>query len=158
MVTAGTYRKRHILSTPEKLSLVHDRLLDLAGRYGWDLRAWAVLSNHYHFIALPPEEPENLQEMLRHLHSETARKLNQMDERSGRKVWYQYWDNLITYPASYLARLKYVHQNPMKHGATEDSQNYAWCSAAGFRAHARPEMRNAVEDMEAADVTVYDDF
>jgi len=85
MVTAGTYRKRHILSAPEKLSLVRDRLRELAPEYGWDLRAWAVLSNHYHFVALPPEEPGSLSDMVRHLHSDTARQLNRMDDRGGRR-------------------------------------------------------------------------
>ena len=31
---------------------------------------------------------------------------------------------------SYLARLNYVHQNPVKHGLVRVANQYRWCSAA----------------------------
>ncbi len=35
MVTAGTYRKEHFLSGPERLTLVRDALFACANEFGW---------------------------------------------------------------------------------------------------------------------------
>src|SRR5438874_1883888 len=86
MVTAGTYGKVHFFGTPERLTMLHDLLLELAGRYEWLLQAWAVFPNHYHFVALAPAKATMLTDFTRHLHSESARKINALDHASGRKV------------------------------------------------------------------------
>src|SRR6185295_13265442 len=39
-----------------------------------------------------------------------------IDNATGRQVWYNFWDTKLTFENSYLARLNYVHQNPVKHG------------------------------------------
>jgi len=158
IVTAGTYRKHHLLQTDRKLQLVHDSLLELAGRYGWSLQAWAVLSNHYHFVAIAPEEPKSLGALIKHLHSDTARRLNQLDGASGRRVWYQYWESKISFENSYLARLRYVHLNPVKHGLAQEPTAYKWSSAKWFELHAPQSLVKTVESFKVERVNVFDDF
>src|SRR6185503_2808684 len=51
IITAATLHKKHLLNTPEKLDLVERLLLSLSKRSNWQLEAWAVLANHYHFVA-----------------------------------------------------------------------------------------------------------
>ncbi len=70
--------------------------------------AWAVMSNHYHFVELSPDNPKNPGLMLGKLHGAIARKFNAEDGTAGRKVFYQYWDTHITFQRSYLARRNYV--------------------------------------------------
>ncbi|MDR3676812.1 MAG: hypothetical protein P4N24_15080, partial [Acidobacteriota bacterium] len=60
MVTCGTYLKRHHFRGTDRLQFLCEALLGLAPEYGWNLQAWAVFSNHYHFIALSPPNAENL--------------------------------------------------------------------------------------------------
>src|SRR5690554_1261122 len=79
MVTAGTYRKQHLLCSRERLDLVQAEMLHLADRYGWDLHAWAVFSNHYHLVAVRRPGAATLTVMTRHLHSVTARAINALD-------------------------------------------------------------------------------
>src|SRR6266545_4280941 len=129
MVTAATLHKLHWFTGPEKLTLLENSLLALAGKYNWQLEAWAVFSNHYHFVARSQPDSENLKKFLTHLHADTARELNRMDEKSGRPVWFNYWETKLTYERSYLARLNYVHQNAVKHGLVKVANQYAWCSA-----------------------------
>jgi putative transposase len=86
IVTAGTYLKRHVLNSDAKLRLVHDTLLELAEKYAWLLQAWTVLPNHYHFVALKGERSEELSRLTGHLHSITAKELNAIDDRQGRRV------------------------------------------------------------------------
>jgi REP element-mobilizing transposase RayT len=77
MVTAGTHNKAHHLNTPERLDFFTNSLLTTATEFDWDLRAWAVLANHYHFIAVSPEKPGNLPKLIGKLHTLTARRLNE---------------------------------------------------------------------------------
>ena len=52
MVTCGTYLKLHHFHGTERLRYLCEYLLHLAVNYQWDLQAWAVFPNHYHFVAL----------------------------------------------------------------------------------------------------------
>jgi len=132
MVTAGTYQKAPLFQSTASLSLLTTLLLELAGHHGWKLQAWAVFSNHYHFIG-ESEKPQGLRNFIRELHSRSAAEINREAGLAGRRVWYQYWDSQLTFQRSYLARLNYVHQNPVRHGLVRLATEYVWCSAAWFK-------------------------
>ena len=125
---------------------------------GWILHAWALLSNHYHFIASSPADPSSLRRALSKLHTLSARELNRQDDRPGRKVWFQYFDTHITFPNSYFPRLQYVHQNPVHHGIARCAENYPWCSAAWFERVATPAMVQTIYSFKIDQVNVEDDF
>jgi putative transposase len=158
MVTCGTYRKDHLLNSPERLDMFEKLLFDAAAEHQWDLHAWAIMSNHYHFIASSPSDPSNLGKMTSKVHTLSARELNRLDRQQGRKVWFQYFDTHITFANSYLPRLKYVHQNPTHHGVVANAENYAWCSAAWFARTAKPSFRATVETFKTDRLNVIDDY
>ena len=132
MVTSGTYRKLHHFRSAERLSFLQDSLLRLADEFGWNLQAWAVFSNHYHFVAVSPAKAESLKPFVQKLHSETALAANDRDKTPERQVWFQYWETRLTFQKSYLARLGYVHCNAVHHGLVREPPLYLWCSAAWF--------------------------
>src|SRR5690606_31108611 len=117
---------------------LENSLLSLAADYSWHLEAWAVFSNHYHFVGYTHSCPSRLKEFLTELHANTARDLNRLDGESGRQVWHNFWDKQLTYEKSYLARLNYVHQNSVHHRLARVANQYRWCSAAWFERTARP--------------------
>lgn len=158
MVTCGTYRKEHLLATPERKSRYMDIFFALAQDYGWELKAWAIMSNHYHFIAQSPENPASLKDFILHLHSFSATEFNREDNSPERKVWYQFWDKLITFDKSYYARLNYVNRNPVHHKLVEDAEDYFWCSAAWFRSNADKTFIKTVESFKTDKLNVYDEF
>ena len=158
MVTAGTYEKHHFFDTPARRDAMMESLLTIAAEFGWRLQAWAVFANHYHFVARSPDDPQTLTGFLAKLHANTARQLNKEQAALGRKVWFQYWDTRLTFERSYLARLHYTNQNPVKHGLSENAQNYPWCSAAWFAESATPAFRHTVESFKVDRVSVHDDF
>jgi len=158
MVTAGTYRKECFFGSPERLQLVHDALLALAVEFGWRLQAWAVLANHYHFVAISPDRARSLPMFLRKLHMNSAKEVNRMDGTPGRKVWFQYWDSQITYERSYFARLNYVHNNPVHHGVVQVAAAYRWCSAGWFERTAPESFRNTIANFKTDRLKVVDDF
>ena len=158
IVTAGTYRKAHLFDTPSKRDIVLQHLMTEAHRFGWELQAWAVLANHYHFVATAPTNPESLSKFLRSLHSKTAIETNRIDGSPGRKVWWQFWDTCITDERSYFARLHYVHQNPARHGLVEKAEDYQWCSMRWFLREGDNALRNTVFSFKIDKVVVRDDF
>jgi putative transposase len=56
---------------------------------------------------------------VKHLHRELAIRLNRLDVTPGRRVMYEFWDTHLTFEKSRLARLNYVHQNPVKNGLVD---------------------------------------
>ncbi|HVR41398.1 MAG TPA: transposase [Thermoanaerobaculia bacterium] len=157
MVTGATLHKHPFFDTPSKLDLVLDLLLMFADRYRWSLEAWAILSNHYHFVARSPEE-NSLRELIRDFHSAVGRQLNRAEGIVGRQVLYQFWDTALTFERSYLARLKYVHWNPVHHGLVEDATLYKWCSAAWFERETSAAFVKTVYGLRIDRINVIDDF
>lgn len=138
-VTSGTYLKAHYFRGRERLQLLHDCLLNTADKYGWILEAWAVFSNHFHFVAGSPPKTEDagsLTMFMSELHTLTAITVNRLDGTSSRKVGHNYWETSLTFEKSYFVRLNYVHQNPVKHRLVAVAEQYPWCSAAWFQEQA----------------------
>jgi REP-associated tyrosine transposase len=158
MVTAGTYRKLHHFRTAERLSFLQGQLLSLARAHGWQLQAWAVFSNHYHFVATAPADPGSLRVLARQLHSVSAREANRLDRANGRQVWFEYWDTHLTFERSYLARLQYVLQNPVHHGLVRVASAYPWCSARWFEQSASRAFYKTVTAFKIDRVNVRDEY
>ncbi len=158
MVTTGTLHKEHILVDAERLHLVQSALLSLARKYQWDLEAWAVFSNHYHFVGHTFSTPTRLRQFLTELHANTARDVNRLDGVPGRQVWHNFWDKQLTFEKSYLARLNYVHQNAVKHGLARVANQYPWCSASWFERVATPAQVKTIYSFKTDRLRVADDF
>jgi len=160
-VTAGTYQKAHHFRSNKRLEVLHRGLLTVARDFGWRLEAWAVFSNHYHFIGhSPPDAPDagSLSKMLGVLHTRTSGWVNRLDKTPGRRVWHNFWDTRLTYQKSYFARLNYVHQNPVKHGLVPVANQYRWCSAAWFERTASPAMVSSIYRFKIDALRVFDEF
>ena len=157
-VTAGTYLKAHHFRGSDRLRVLHRGLLTVAQEYGWLFEAWAVFSNHYHFVARSPPDPSNLSEMLSVLHVKTAEWVNKLDRTPGRRVWFNYRETRLTYQKSYLARLNYIHQNAVKHGLVAVANQYPWCSARWFERASSPAMAKSIYRFRIDRLQMPDDF
>jgi putative transposase len=133
-------------------------LFDVTATYGWTLDAWAVFSNHYHFVAVSPKDARNLRTMIQRLHSEATRLLNERDGCEARHVWFQYWDTCLDFAASYYSRLNYVMNNPVKHGLAARAEDYSHCSARWFMLNAEKSYYRRVTSYRFDRVRVVDDF
>jgi len=158
MITASTHQKRPFFNSPEKKDRLQEILFQVAEEFGWNMEAWAILSNHYHLVLKSPEDSGNFPHFINKFHAVTARNLNVTDRTPGRKVWFQYWDTRITHRDSYLARLAYVHLNPVHHGLVERAESYPWCSAAWFCQHASGSLQEEVLRFRTDRLMLGDDF
>ncbi len=114
LLTAACYNHVAHLHTPERRRQVLDALFQMLTMSGLELRAWAILPNHYHllvavndFAGLPP--------IIRIVHGSTTHQWNAEDSRRGRRVWYRYTDRAIRSERHYYVTLNYIHYNPVKH-------------------------------------------
>ena len=159
IVTAGTYQKKHHFQNRDRLTVLHRGLLSVAHKFGWRLEAWSVFSNHYHFVGHSPDEgADNLSQKLSFLHEKTAKWINRLDDECGREVWHNFWETRLTHRNSYLARLNYVHQNPVKHLLVKVANQYPWCSAGWFEKTARPAQVKTIYGFKIDRLNVLDDF
>ena len=102
------------------------------------------MSTHYHFIARSPENALSLKELIQVVHSINAKFVNRIDGIAGRKVWYNYWDSCIQTEASYLARMRYVMMNPVKHGLVQNAEEYPFSSYKYFMENSEPDFQKRV--------------
>jgi len=160
-VTAATYRKAHYFREPKRRDVLLRGVLTVCRDFGWQLEAWAVFSNHYHWVAHSPateDDATSLRVILGVLHTKTARWVNRLDGTINRQVWHNYRETRLTYQRSYLARLNYVHQNPVKHGLVPVANQYRWCSAAWFERTASTAQVKSIYRFKVDQVRVPDDF
>lgn len=158
MVTGAILYNQHLLREDRRKGFVLRTLLERAVLLDWSLQAWAVLNNHYHFVAKAPENATTLKKLIQQFHSITAIQLNQWDQTPGRQVWCNYWDSCLTYERSYLARLHYVHMNPVKHGFVSDAIDYPFCSYKWLVEQSDEALKQQVFEQPIDHVKVIDDF
>jgi putative transposase len=160
-VTGSTYENAHHFRGAKRLAVLQRGLLKVAAEFHWQLEAWAVFSNHYHFVAKSPRNAAtavSLKNMLHMLHVKMAGWVNKIDKTPTRSVWYNYWDTKLTHQRSYLARLNYVHQNAVKHGLVPVACQYPWCSAAWFERSASPAVVKSIYRFKIDTISVRDEF
>jgi putative transposase len=156
-VTGATYLKQRFFHRRSHLDMLQEAFFAFANKFDWRLQAWALFSNHYHFVGFS-DAPKTLTQMLNEFHSATSRELNRIEGEVGRRVWFQFWDTHLTIPGSYLARLKYVQENAVHHQIVQRAADYRWCSASWFERSAPSAFFKAVSRMKIDRVTVVDDF
>lgn len=158
MVTGAIVYSQHLLNEDRRKEFVLQALLERAAQLDWNIQAWAILNNHYHFVGEAPENAATLQKLIRQVHSITAIQLNRWDRTPGRQVWCNYWDSCLTYERSYLARLHYVHMNPVKHGLVKSAMDYPFCSYKWFVEQGSETLKQQVFAQPIDRVKVIDDF
>jgi putative transposase len=157
-VTASTYLRTHHFAGAKRLAVLQRGLLKLAMEYGWELEAWCILSNHYHFVAKSPADATNLSDFLSILHAKTSGWINRLDDTKGRKVWHNFRDTLLTHPPSYFARLNYTHTNAVHHRLVAVAKDYPWCSARWFEETTSRAMVTTISRFKTDRVRIPDDY
>ena len=158
IITAATLHRKSLFSSDAKLDLFRDTTFELAANYQLLLQAWAFLANHYHLVVSFSDSGISHRDFIKHLHRELAVRLNKIDNSPRRRVMYEFWDTRVTFEKSWLARLKYVHHNPVHHGVVTVASNYKWCSARWFETNARPAFVQSVYSFKIDKIQVPDDF
>ena len=146
VLTVGTYRREHFFRGYDRTKLLHGRLMEMVREQEWEARSWSVFSNHYHIVLSGIADPRGFSTVMRQFHGRLSHELNGIDGTRGRKVFHNYWDSNYHNEKSFLARMRYVMQNPVRHGLVKSAVDYPFCSAAWFE---RTEPRSFVATLES---------
>jgi len=96
--------------------------------------------------------------MLGVLHARTSAWVNRLDNRPGRQIWHNFWETRLTFQRSYLTRLQYVHENPVRHGLVPVAAQYPWCSASWFMRTASASQIKNLGKLKSDRIMVRDEF
>ncbi len=119
-----------------------DSLLEGATRYGCDIHAYVLMTNHVHLL-VTPETDESLTHMMRYLGSRYVQYVNHVYRRSGTLWEGRYKSSLIDSEGYLLTCYRYIELNPVRAGMVEDASGYRWSS---YGAHASGQADELIRD------------
>lgn len=157
-ITGATYKKTDFLAPAATKKIFLEQLFFYAHKFGWELRFWSVLNNHYHLIAQAPGETCSLSKLIHDLHSFSAKGINAKNRAKGARVWWNYWDSCLTYERSYFARINYIHWNCVKHGLAKSPVAYEFSSYPLYLEKNAGEMKEIETRYPWDKIEVMDDF
>jgi len=107
-------------------------LKDYATRFGVEVHAWVLMTNHVHLL-LTPKEQGAISLMMQSLGRQYVRYFNYRYKRSG-TLWEGRYKSCVVDAENYLLALyRYIELNPVRANMTTDPANYVWSS---YQVHA----------------------
>jgi putative transposase len=106
------------LSQPRIANLVLDAILAGESERGfYELCAWAIMPNHVHLLILPKI---TVAKITRWLKGSTARRANQLLERTGRPFWQdESYDHWVRSGQEFGRIVGYIEENPVSAGLVD---------------------------------------
>ncbi len=134
LLTATCYDHKCHMRSESRRQQVLDALFEQFITGGVEIRAWAIVPNHYHLL-VHVTDFKALGSMFRLVHGPTARQWNLEDGTPGRKVWYRFTDRAIRSERHYYTTLNYIHYNPVKHKWVKSPYGWAESSVHWYLEH-----------------------
>lgn len=102
-------------------------LKDYADRYGLEILAYCLMTNHVHIVAVP-RVPDAIALTLRSVHMRHSQMINARFGWSGH-LWQGRYFSTALDDAHLWAAVRYVERNPVRAGIISKPGDYAWSSA-----------------------------
>ena len=130
-----------IFETDAAKQVFLETLLRTTHRFGWDLPAYAIMTNHFHLVVTTPRG--NLSEGMHALQSAFANKHKVFRGSPGHVFQSRFGSAHCLAGPSAARKIDYVHLNPVRGGIVtlEELRDYPWTS---YRLLRRPELRGLV--------------
>ncbi len=127
-ITAANFEHAPVMDSPDRRTEFEVLLLEAMEGIQVEVIAWVILSNHYH-ILIDVESLDSVSAALKYLHGKTSRQWNLQDNLTEkRRVWYKFSDRLMRSEKQLHQTFNYIHYNPIKHGHTDDVNEWPWSS------------------------------
>ena len=92
----------------------------------FDLMAYAILPDHFHWLILMPEEQPNFSMVLQQVKWKFSLDYKEAHGiKDVMKLWQRgFWDHVIRDERDLGIHLDYIHWNPVRHGHAEKPENW----------------------------------
>jgi putative transposase len=129
-VTNVVYQRKLILTSD--IGLFWQAMESIKTKHSFDLIAWAILPDHFHFIIEPGES--SISKILHDVKlSYSAYFRKSKGIRSGRIWQLRFWDHIIRDEIDFNRHLDYIHYNSVKHGIVAKPFDYLYSSIQQYR-------------------------
>jgi len=125
-VTARGNEKKEIFKSEKDREKFLSYLETAAVRYGANIHAWCLMSNHYHLLVETPSG--NLSQVMQHINGAYTNYYNVKRKRFGHLLQGRYKAILIEADEYALELSRYIHLNPVRVGIVGEPTNYRWSS------------------------------
>ena len=107
-----------------------DTLLTGLKRYGVDLHAYVLMTNHVHFL-MTPQRQDSIPRLFQHIGRLYVRHINQTYKRTGTLWEGRYKCSLVDADEYLLTCHRYIELNPVKAHMVRLPEDYRWSSYGG---------------------------
>lgn len=145
-ICSRTFGGEHYFYDVRRKNLVKEALLIAIGEYNPLIYGWVILNNYYHLLVRFLKD-KDISVFIKRFQSLSSKRINELDGLKGRKIWYQYRENIITDESDFYTHFNYIHHNPIKHGLVnnwDELLNYDFCSYKDWHAKLG---QNVMEDI-----------
>jgi putative transposase len=116
-----------IFASDEDMKAYVTWLHDYATKYGVDIHAWVLMTNHVHLLCTPKNSTA-ISQMMQSLGRMYVMYFNKNYHRSG-TLWEGRYRSCLVQEESYLLQLyRYIELNPVRAGMVKDPADYSWSS------------------------------
>lgn len=106
-------------------------------RFGMQVHAYCLMSNHYHLLVKTPEG--NLQRGMRHVGGVYTQRYNRLKKTDGSLFRGRYKAILVDHDAYLLHLSKYIHKNPLEARLVGRLEDHVWSSYRSYIGQSKPE-------------------
>lgn len=129
-LTARVYRGYLYFQSNKNKELLFNTIRQGCEKFDIRLLAWAIIDNHHHLL-IRIQGKNSISGLIKFINGKSSYLLNKLENKKGRRVWYQYFDKIIDNKKDFYRRLNYIHQNPIKHNLVKnlkELEKYQFCS------------------------------
>jgi putative transposase len=127
-ITQRGNNRQDVFSVDEDRRVYLELLQEQAQKYGLEILAYCLMSNHVHLVAIPHEE-EALAQAIGRTHFRYTQYVNRLHRRSGH-LWQGRFYSCALDGRHLWPALKYVELNPVRAKLCRRAWQYPWSSAA----------------------------
>lgn len=127
IVQRGNRRLDVFFSDEDRLAYF-DLLKKACKKYGVNIWAYCLMTNHAHFIAVP-KKADSLGRCFADAHVRYTRRINKREGWKGH-LWQARFGSSVLDEEYLLAAVRYVERNPVRAGLVKKACDYPWSSAA----------------------------
>ncbi len=129
-ITARGNERKQIFIEEEDNKKFITLLSELPGRYGVNIHAYVLMSNHYHLLIETPKG--NISKAMHYLNVSYTVYFNRKNGRSGHLLQGRYKSFIIEKESYLLAVSRYIHLNPVRARVVARPEEHRWSSYRSY--------------------------